>query len=99
MSHRTELEKYFRYIVKTATKDGGEFNNALILATAKECLAIVQDAMRDIPDDEKWTPMSVAESLELRIADHFHINLYPENTDEQQATTSTDDSNTEQQPV
>jgi len=89
-----QKEDYHKYLVKLAQDQGGDFNSALIDTVARQCLAVVQETMRDIPGDEKWSPLGVAESIELRLAGLFSIDLTNLSgpTHEQPAKTGSHDS-------
>ena len=85
--------RYFKYLLQKAADTAGEsgdFNRELIRTVALECLAIISDVKDSIPGDEKWTPLGIAESIELQIAGQFEILLNTlENDDEQQNPDST----------
>jgi hypothetical protein len=89
-----EKEKYYKYLIKLAQDQQGDFNFALIDTVAKQCLGLVQDTIKDIEGDEKWTPLGVAESIELRLAGLFLIDLHQQtgDTHEPQDSDSTADS-------
>jgi hypothetical protein len=89
-----QKENYHKYLVKLAQDQGGDFNSALIDTVARQCLAVVQETMQDIPGDEKWSPLGVAESIELRLAGLFSIDLTMSTgvTHEQPAETGSHDS-------
>lgn len=86
------LKKYHDHLIKTAGQQPGDFNSALITVTAQACLNMVQDIIKDIPHDEKWTALGVAESIEMRLATLFGIDLHTGAQNEQQAETGSNGS-------